>query len=68
MRWRPRRRKPSAWASSPDAYTTPGCVGPIVVLVVCIVAIAFLWVAYGWALGELSGAGVPVPDPGNGVP
>lgn len=68
MRLRLRRRKPAAWASSPDSYTTPGCVGPIVVLVVCIVAIAFIWVAYGWALGELGGAGIPAPEPGPDVP
>ncbi len=68
MRWRLRRRKPAAWASSPESYTAPGWLGPIVVLVVCIVAIALIWVAYGWALGELSGAGIPAPEPGNGVP
>ncbi len=56
-----RRRRSRDWGTSPDAYTPPTYRGAILMLVVSLVAIVAVWLAYGWALGELERAGVPAP-------
>lgn len=57
MKRRAKRREPT----SPDHYTPPSYRGAIIMLVVSLVGIVLVWLAYGWALGELAGTGVPTP-------
>jgi hypothetical protein len=58
LRRRPRPQEPT----SPDHYTPPSFRGAILMLVVALTGIVLAWLAYGWALGELSGVGVPIPS------
>jgi hypothetical protein len=57
-----RRRGGRDWATSPDVFTPPSYRGAILMLVVSLVAIVALWLAYGWALGELERAGIAAPE------
>lgn len=43
-------------------YTEPSFRGAIVMLVVCVVAVALLWLAYSWALNQPG-----VPDPNGAI-
>ncbi len=63
MRLRRQRREYAP--TSPNSHTPPSFRGAILMLVVSLTAIVGLWLAYGWALGELAVRGVSTGAPGT---